>query len=160
MDTTAQQQELIAKYRAVPDILRGLVAGISDDEARIAGDGDDAWSIIEIVCHLRDAEMRSIERTRRMRDEATPLLLGYDERELALLGRYHEQSLSVEVPAFIAVREAHTRELAALETRQWARSATHNQMGELTIQSIAHHMTFHDAVHLAQIARRVAERRG
>ena len=32
-------------------------------------------------------------------------------------------------------------------------------MGELTIQTITHHMTFHDAIHLAQIARRVAELR-
>src|SRR5687767_5216306 len=66
---TTQQQELIAKYRAVPDILHGLVAGLSDDDGRIDGEGNDAWSIVEIVCHLRDAETRSIDRTRRMRDE-------------------------------------------------------------------------------------------
>lgn len=153
---TAQHQELIAKYRAVPDILRGLTAGISDADARIAGDDDDAWSIVEVVCHLRDAELRSIERTRRMRDEVTPLLIGYDEQELAALGRYKEQSLSAEVPAFISVREEHIRELEALDPEQWEFNATHNQMGELTIESITHHMTFHDAVHLAQIARRVA----
>ena len=84
------QQELIAKYRAVPDILRGLVAGISDDDARISGEGADSWSIVEIVCHLHDAETRSIDRTRRMRDESRPTLLGYDEQELARLGRYLE----------------------------------------------------------------------
>ena len=156
---TDQHQELIAKYRAVPDILRGLVAGISDDEARIAGEGADAWSIVEIVCHLRDAESRSLERTRRMLTESTPTLLGYDEQELAALGRYREQSLAVEVPAFIALREEHIRELEALGPEQWSRNANHNQMGELTIQTITHHMTYHDAVHLAQIARRVAELR-
>jgi hypothetical protein len=153
------QQDLIAKYRAVPDVLRGLVAGISDDDARITGEGADAWSIVEIVCHLRDAETRSIERTRRMRDESHPTLLGYDEQELARLGRYREQSLAEVTASLIALREEHASELEALAEQQWASGATHNQMGELTIQSITHHMTFHDAVHLAQIGRRVVELR-
>ncbi|HYI15833.1 MAG TPA: DinB family protein [Thermomicrobiales bacterium] len=156
---TSQQQELIAKYRAVPDILRGLVAGISDDDGRIDGEGNDAWSIVEIVCHLRDAETRSIDRTRRMRDEEQPTLLGYDEQELAKLGRYREQSLSEVTAAFIALREEHASELESLDERQWSSGATHNQMGELTIQSITHHMSFHDAVHLAQIGRRAGELR-
>jgi hypothetical protein len=156
---TSQQDELIAKYRAVPDILRGLVAGISDEDARIGGEGDDSWSIVEIVCHLRDAEARSIERTRRMRDDDQPTLLGYDEQELARLGRYREQSLADVTAAFNALREEHAGELEALDEQQWPSAATHNQMGELTIQSITHHMTFHDGVHLAQIGRRVAELR-
>jgi hypothetical protein len=153
------QQELISKYRAVPDILRGLVAGISDDDARITGSGDDEWSVVEIVCHLRDAETRSIDRTRRMRDETHPTLLGYDEQELARLGCYREQSLADVTAAFIALREEHANELEALNVDGWSSGATHNQMGELTIQSITHHMTFHDAVHLAQIGRRVIELR-
>lgn len=156
---TDQQQELIAKYRAAPDILRGLVAGITDDDARVGGGGDDAWSIVEVVCHLRDAEERSLERTRRMRDQHVPLLQAYDEQELAAHGRYHEQSLAAAAPAFSALRAEHVRELAALDTQQWSRTATHNQMGTLTIETINQHMTFHDAVHLAQIARRVADLR-
>jgi len=156
---TNQQQELIAKYRATPDIVRGLVAGVSDDLARATDNGDDQWSIVEVVCHLRDAEERSLERTRRMRDEGCPTLLGYDEQELAAQGRYREQSLAAVVPAFIALREEHVRELEALNTDQWSSPAIHNQMGELTIQTITHHMAFHDAIHLAQIARRVTELR-
>ncbi len=156
---TNQQQELIAKYRAMPDIVRGLVAGISDDLARTTGNGDDQWSIVEVVCHLCDAEERSLERSRRMRDEDCPTLLGYDEQELAAQGGYREQSLAAVVPAFIALREEHIRELEALDTDQWSSPAIHNQMGELTIQTITQHMTFHDAIHLAQIARRVIELR-
>ncbi len=156
---TPQQQELIAKYRAVPDILHGLIAGISDDDGRVAGAGDDAWSVVEIVCHLRDAETRSIDRTRRMRDEAHPTLLGYDEQELARLGQYRDQSLAEVTASFVALRAVHASELEALGEQEWSSGATHNQMGELTIQTITHHMTFHDAVHLAQIGRRVAELR-
>lgn len=133
MDSTAQHQELIVKYRAMPDILRGLVAGITDDAAHVTGDGADGWSIVEVVCHLRDAEERSLERTRQMREEDRPTLLGYDEHELAALGRYREQSLTAAIAALIALREAHANELEALDTTQWSLSAIHNQMGELTI---------------------------
>ncbi len=156
---TDQNQELIQKYRAMPDILRGLVVGVTDDDARSPGSGDDRWSIVEIVCHLNDAETRSLDRTRRMRDEDHPTLIGYDELELAAQGRYAEQALSVVMPALIACREEHIVELEALDESEWSSSATHNQMGELTIQTITHHMTFHDASHLAQIARRVIELR-
>lgn len=153
---TDQHQELLGKYRATPDILRGLTAGISEEDARVGGDGDDAWSIVEIACHLRDAEERSFERTRRICDEDHPTLYGYDEQELAAAGHYREQSLALVVDQFRALRERHVAALAAAHPGQWSRGATHDQMGELTLQTITHHMTYHDAVHLAQIARRVS----
>jgi hypothetical protein len=155
-----QQQELLGKYRAVPDILYGLTAGISEAAARVGGADADSWSIVEIVCHLRDAEERSLERTRLMRDQTHPTLYGYDEQELAAAGRYREQSLAAVTDQFCSLRRQHIRELEALRADDWLRSATHDQMGELTIQTITHHMTYHDAAHLAQIARRVAAARG
>lgn len=152
---TERQAELLATYRASVDILEGLTRVVSDDAGRVAGDGDDRWSAVEIVCHLRDAEERSLDRTRRMRDEDRPALIGYNELELAERGRYHEQSLAAEVAAFRTLREQHIRELEALDENDWARVGLHNQMGQLTIESITQHMVYHDAVHLAQIARRI-----
>lgn len=151
---TDAQRELLGMYRATADILRGLTRGMSDDDGRIGGEGDDRWSPVEIVCHLRDAEERSLARTRMMRDEDRPALIGYDENVLAEQGRYREQSLAAVTAEFIRLREEHIRELEALSEAQWAREGEHNQMGTLSIQSITHNMAFHDAVHLAQLGRR------
>jgi len=153
MTMTDAQRELLGMYRATPDILRGLTRGLTDDDARTGGEGSDSWSPVEIVCHLRDAEERSMARTRMMRDEDRPALIGYDENELAEQGRYREQSLTAVVEELIRLREEHIRELEALTEDQWSREGEHNQMGTLSIQSITHHMAFHDAVHLAQLGR-------
>src|SRR5215212_9767361 len=91
---TDAQQELLGIYRANIDVLRGLTRHMTDEEGRQGGIGADSWSAVEVVCHLRDAEERSLARTRMMRDEERPALIGYDEQELAALGRYHEQSLA------------------------------------------------------------------
>jgi hypothetical protein len=71
-------------------------------------------------------------------------------------GRYREQSLDEVAEQFCCLRRQHIRKLKALHANDWSRSATHGQMAEPTIQTITHHMTHHDALHLAQIARRVA----
>jgi hypothetical protein len=38
------------------------------------GNGDADWSFVEITCHLRNAEQRSLARVRRMCDEDGPML--------------------------------------------------------------------------------------
>jgi len=65
-------QELVATLTATPDVPRALPRGVSAERARAARGGDEDWSVAEVVCHLRDAEERAIERMRALRDEETP----------------------------------------------------------------------------------------
>jgi hypothetical protein len=157
---TERQQELLGLYRATPDILRGLTATLTDEQARAGGTGNDTWSVVEVVCHLRDAEERSLERTHRILTDDRPLLLGYDEHELSIKGHYREQRLSEMRNSFIQLRNEHTALLFSVDEPAWQRVGRHNQMGDLTVQEFTHHMAYHDATHLAQIARRVVGERG
>jgi len=148
-----ERAELLQVYRSTPDTLRALLRGLPDEVVRAGGEGEDAWSIVEVVCHLRDAEARVIERVRLMRDEERPLLAAYNQEEVARAGRYRDQSLTQALDEFHRLRGEQIAMLEALTPEQWQRSGVHAEVGEITIQQLVAHMAAHDAIHLAQIAR-------
>src|SRR5690348_4711731 len=71
--------DMIDAFSATPVVLQALLAGCTQEQAQVARGGDENWSVVEVVCHMRDAEERSIERMRAMRDEDDPFLPGYDQ---------------------------------------------------------------------------------
>ena len=66
-----------------PDTLEGLLRGVTQQQAEAARGGDEGWSMVEVLCHLRDAEERTLERTVAIRDEYDPFLPRYDQDDLA-----------------------------------------------------------------------------
>lgn len=153
---TNEQAELLEIYRSTPVILRALLRNVPDASLRAGGEGEEAWSAVEIICHLRDAEERAFERVRRIRDEERPFLKAYDQAALARESRYHEQSLPDALAAFIRLRQEQTSTLEQLGDDDWSRVGLHEESGEVTIESITAHMAAHDVIHLAQLARRIA----
>ena len=148
-------QDLLDSFRATPAILRGLLHACTEDQARDARGGDEGWSVIEVICHLRDAEERAHQRTRQMRDHDNPLIEGFDQEELARAGNDAAADLRAALDGFLAARAAHLADLAALTAEQWRRPGTHSEIGPISIASHAAHMASHDAVHCAQIARQL-----
>lgn len=148
-------RDLLDSFRATPEILRGLLHACTDEQARDARGGDEGWSVIEVICHLRDAEERAHQRTRQMRDHDNPLIEGYDQEELARAGNYAAADLRAALDGFLAARAAHLADLAALTAEQWQRPGTHSEIGPISIASHAAHMASHDAIHCAQIARQL-----
>lgn len=155
-DATA---ELTRSLRATPEILRAMIGGLDDETLRWNGEGEDAWSIVEVLCHLRDAEERLGERTRRMLAEERPPLAGYDQAVLAVEARYREQVAGAALARFARLREVEATLLEGLDEKQWQRSGVHDDVGEISIRQLVTHMAAHDVTHLAQIARRVNQAR-
>ena len=149
--------DLIDALKATPETLTGLLAGVSEAQARQAKGGDENWSVVEVVCHLRDAEEISLQRTEAMRDQDNPLIAGYDQEALARERNYREAGLRSALAGFISFRQRHIAALSALTAEQWERSGQHNEIGQITIFAYAIHKASHDAIHCAQIARQLAQ---
>jgi hypothetical protein len=147
--------DLLDALKATPETLTGLLTGISDAQARSAKGGDEDWSVVEVVCHLRDAEEISLQRLEAMRDQENPLIVGYDQEALVRDRNYKESGLQSALSGFIAFRQRMIATLAALAPEQWERSGQHNEMGRITIFTHAIHKASHDAIHCAQIARQL-----
>ena len=87
------QHDLLEAYQTTSEILNGLLDGIGAEEARSARGGDENWSVVEVLCHLRDAEEFFIKRFQAMRDQDNPVITGYDQEALARDRNYKDADL-------------------------------------------------------------------
>lgn len=147
--------ELIDALKSTPETLRGLLSQVTVEQARSARGGDENWSVVEVVCHLRDAEEISLQRMQAMRDQDRPRVSGYDQEALARERNYSEADLQTALNAFIEFRQRHIAALSVLATEDWERTGAHAQLGEITIFGHTLHKVSHDAIHCAQIARQI-----
>jgi hypothetical protein len=148
-------RETIEMLEGAPAVLARLLEGVTQAQAQGARGGDEGWSVVEVVCHLRDAEEIGLGRMRVLRDAAEPTIDGFDQLALARERGYASADLRAAQAEFAARRAAHIAELRALTPEQWQRAGLHRANGPLTLLNHALHMTWHDAVHLAQIARQI-----
>ncbi len=152
------QRELVDALEATPQILRNLVRHLSAEQARTPhadSASDEAWSVVEIVCHLRDTEEVMSRRMRLLRDEENPRISGFDQEALAVEKDYAGSDLHKAVDAYARFRAEHVANLRDLSDEQWQRSGHHGLPGPVSIFNHTVHDVYHDAVHLAQIARQV-----
>jgi hypothetical protein len=148
---------LVDALRATPTVLNALLHGCTQEQAQAARGGDEGWSAVEIVCHLRDNEGRVLERMRLMRDEADPFIATYDQEQWARERNYAADNLREALAAFVRFRASHTAELAALTPAEWERTGQHQERGRITISSQTLRVVCHDAIHTAQLARQLRQ---
>jgi hypothetical protein len=147
------RKELIDALSATRAVLEALIRSCTPEQAKQARGGDENWSVVEVVCHLRDAEERALERMRAMRDEDEPFLAGYDQEQWARERNYAAADLNAALDGFVRFRMQHIAELQALPHDAWERVGQHSEQGRITIRAHTLHMVSHDAVHAAQLAR-------
>lgn len=148
-------KDLLDAFRAAPDIYTSLLEGCTQEQAQSARGGDEDWSVVEVVCHLRDAEERALDRMRLMRDENEPFMEGYDQDAWARERDYASQDLRAALGQFFGLRAQHVKELEALSPEGWERPGNHEEEGRITISAQTLHLVAHDVQHAAQIARQL-----
>lgn len=148
-------KDLLDAYGAAPTVLQELLRDVSQQQAQAARGGDEGWSVVEVVCHLRDAEERALERTQLMRDQDDPFLAGYDQEQWARERNYAAADLGDALAAFMRYRSLHIGALDALPVEAWERTGRHEEQGRITISGQVAHMVAHDTIHAAQIARQL-----
>ncbi len=153
------KRDLLDAFKSTPETLSALLEGVSQKTAQSARGGDEGWSVVEVLCHLRDAEEIGIQRDRKMMEEANPEIAGYDQEELARERVYAAQDLKKALSDFTRMREEHVQLLEKLTPAEWERPGNHREVGPITIFGHILHMACHDAIHCAQIARQLGKSR-
>ncbi|MBW3535080.1 MAG: DinB family protein [Gemmatimonadetes bacterium] len=135
------------------EIFRALVDGVSSEEARWKP-AEDQWSVLEVVCHLRDEEVedfrRRLDLTLHRPEEAWPSI---DPPRWAVERRYNERSLAASLEGFLEERGRSVEWLRGLEAPDLSRSCSHPRLGRLSAGDLLTSWLAHDLIHVRQITR-------
>ena len=143
----------IKTLKRTPVLMDALLCGVTQERALAARDGDEGWTAVEIMCHLRDFEGIFFERAQRIVAEDNPELPYVDHEVLAREHDYLAQDLGAAYAAWIETRQAFIEWLKARETTDWERTGVHPENGPYTLLEQALQVCTHDVDHLEQIAR-------
>ncbi len=151
--TMMSKQRCLAAMVQTPVILEAVLSGVDTERARSARDGADGWSVIEILCHLRDFDGFYQDRIALMLNETNPVLRGYDHEAIARDDRYQEQDVREALDLYLASRRAFLTMVQGLSEDQLERTGIHPEHGEMTVLNQAFRSVTHDIEHTEQIVR-------
>jgi DinB superfamily len=111
------------------------------------------WSILEILCHLRDMEREGyLERYTRILAENEPRLPDLNGDALAIERDYRGQKAGDVLRDWMRLRRESLRLLKKSKPEQWRRAGIHETAGRLTIDDlVVRQAVGNDTAHLAQI---------
>jgi DinB superfamily len=142
---------------ATPAILRGLLAGVSEDDARWKPAAD-RFSIAEVLSHLSHSEWHCYrERLDRFLAEERPELEPDDAQ--MHLEVYKTADPEADFDRFKSQRETNLELLRGLPAEAGSRKALHRTAGEISLANMLHEWALHDLGHIRQIAELVRARK-
>lgn len=137
-------------------VLGMTIGDVTQEQAQQIKDGPDGWSVLEIMCHVRDFQEIFMQRVTRMLDEDEPELVPVDEaaREKMVIDKeYAKQNLRETYLDYVDTRHRFVELINVLEDGQLDRRGRHPMTGEVDVTTEIFHTILHDADHTEQIAR-------
>ena len=137
-------------------VLEVLLTGVDQSIAttlRDPDDGEAGWTILDIVCHLRDFEELWQHRLARVLNEENPRFDPFDPNALVIQNDYASQDFAAVWSERTALRAASIAMLDAMTDSQWDRTGIHARFGQITIVELKVQLPMHDLDHAEQITR-------
>jgi uncharacterized damage-inducible protein DinB len=155
-DVSQNRRRLLQFMRNTHDTLLHVLATVSQETAtslRDAHDGDQGWTVLEVLCHLRDFDNIFRRRAQQMCAQDQPTLPFYDHEQLAAEGNYNHQRLTAVKAEFSHSRRQTIVFFEQLDGAQWQRAGIHPERGPFTMLDAALQVGMHDMTHIEQITR-------
>lgn len=134
-------------------LLDKALDGVTQDEAAGLSDGPDGWSVLFIVCHLRDYEIAWRERVEQILVHEHPTFTTFDHHEVIETHAYAAQELHAVLADLSERRQSLIARLEGLSDEQWLRTGLHPEQGPGSLLDVAINAGLHDLDHLEQISR-------
>lgn len=145
------------QLEATPDILRGLMCELSDEDARWKP-APDRFSIAEVLAHLSHSEGHCYRmRIDRFLEEERPEFESDDAQ--MWLDLYRDADPEDSFDHFEEQRDSNIEFLRGLEASAGERRALHKEAGEITLAQMLHEWALHDLGHIRQVAELVRARK-
>ncbi len=150
-------KKLIESLRRFPLCLEPLIMSLSVEDARWKP-ATGQWSVLEIVCHLRDEESQDFRtRLRLTLQDPQAVWPSIDPPRAAVDRRYNEDSLPAALRSFLAERQQSIAWLQSLSAPDWDCFHVHPQLGKFSAGDLLAAWSAHDWLHLRQVSKRLFE---
>jgi hypothetical protein len=144
-------ERVITYVKKTPAILNTVLRGVTQEQAQQATDGPNGWSVVEVMCHLRDYEQIYYDRLILMLEQDNPLFPNFNQETLAKERNYASQNLRDAFNTYVETRRKTLTTLNGLTADQWQRTGQHPTMGQVTVLEQALQNVAHDVNHIEQI---------
>ena len=142
---------------STPEIVRGLMAGLSDEDARWKP-APERFSVAEVLAHLSHSEGGCYRmRVDRFMSESFPEFEPDDAQ--MYLALYRDADPKEAFDRFKEQRKTNIEYLRELPSGAGQRKALHREYGEITLSEMLHEWALHDLGHARQIAELVRARK-
>ncbi len=122
-------------------------------------DGDDGWTVAEVIGHLLDCERLFLERAKLTMTYDCPDLPFPDQNEDVIKGHYNERDPQTVLADWGQVRDEYLAYLAAIPDDAWNREGKHPRYAPLSLNDQLFLICWHDMLHIEQITRILTEKR-
>lgn len=139
--------------------IESLLSTLPHDDMTTYRDSGDGWTVLEVLCHLRDFEEVFRERFRLAVEQDNPALPFPNPDELARTNAYNQQSWHTVFEDWKRSRAAFIDFLKSRAESDWERPARHPTRGILTLHDQLFLTALHDTIHIEQITRIIAEKK-
>jgi hypothetical protein len=143
-------EDLIHQYEAGGEKAALAIRGLTREDLLCSPDPKadvGLWSIQQVVIHLMDSDLVSIDRLKRMIAEENPTLIGYDENKFTQHLFYDEQSAEDAAKVIDLSRLNFARVLKKLSPAAFDRAGEHTERGRITVggylKAVVEHLDRH-----------------
>lgn len=139
-------------------VIESLFKNAHPDDLTTYRDGGAGWTAVEVLGHLRDFETVFYERVYITVTQENPILPFPDPDELAQANGYNNRPWQTLLAEWKTERATHISFLKARDEADWERIAQHPRRGPFTLYDQLFLAPRHDALHIEQITRILAEK--
>ena len=130
-----------------------ILQRLTKEEVTQYRDGEDGWTVLEIIGHLRDFDGFFRHRAQMILNQDNPQLPAYDHEALVRDGKYNQLELGDLLAEYRASRFETVEFFKALNPEDWERAGIHPERGHFTLTDAVIQVGMHDNEHLEQITR-------
>lgn len=138
------------------ETLGNVLKYVTPEHATGPTDGPEGWSVLEVLCHLRDYDEIFHQRAKQIFEDAYPTLTPYDPDTLAKERNYKLQNITQVYVDLVKSRRAFVEFFEGLDDNQWDRAGIHPEYGHWTLTDCVMQVGHHDNDHIEQITRILA----
>lgn len=134
-------------------ILNTILAPVSQQEATIYRDSGEGWTVLEVLCHLRDFDVIFYERAKSVIEQDRPTFVPRDHEAMVIENKYNEQDLKQVLADLNRSRAEFIAFFESLTPEQWERAGIHPEYGDFPLTRSLIQVGTHDVNHIEQITR-------